>query len=196
MAPFEALYGRRCRSPIGWFEVAEAELIRLDLMHQAMDKVKIIKERFKAVQSHQKSYSDVRRRDLEFNEDDCVFLKVSPMKCIMRFGKKGKLSSRYVGPYKIIQKIGQVAYKLELPPELSLVHPVFHVSMLRKVVGDSSTTVPIETIEVNEELSYKEVPVVVLDRQVRKLRNKEIASVKVLWRNRQVEEATWEARMK
>ncbi|XP_070014014.1 uncharacterized protein [Nicotiana sylvestris] len=158
-----------------------------------MEKVKIIKDRLKTAQSHQKSYSDVHHRDLEFKEDDWVFLKVSPMKGIMRFGKKGKLSPRYVEPYRIIQRIGQVAYKLELPPEMSLVHPVFHVSMLKKVVGDPSTIVPVETIEVNEELSYEEVPVAILDRQVRKLRNKEIASVKVLWRNQQVEEATWEA---
>ncbi|XP_070010447.1 uncharacterized protein [Nicotiana sylvestris] len=110
----------------------------------------------------------------------------------MRFGKKGKLSLRYVGPYIIIQRIGQVAYKLEMPPEMSLVHPVFHVPMLKKVVGDPSTIVPVESIEVNEELSYKEIPVAILDRQVRKLRNKEIASVKVL-SNQQIEEATWEA---
>ncbi|XP_070029678.1 uncharacterized protein [Nicotiana sylvestris] len=120
-----------------------------------MEKVKIIKERLKTAQSRQKSYLDMRRRDLEFKEDDWVFLKVSPMKGIMRFGKKEKLS-------------------------------------LRKVVGDPSTIVPVGTIEVNEELSYEEIPVAILDRQVRKLRNKEIASVKVLWQNQQVEEATWE----
>ncbi|XP_070025338.1 uncharacterized protein [Nicotiana sylvestris] len=148
-----------------------------------MEKVKIIKKRLKIAQSRQKSYSDIRRRDLEFKEDDWVFLKVSPMKGIMRFGKKGKLSLRYIRPYKIIQRIGQVAYKLELPPEMSLVHPVFYVSMLKKVVGDLSTIMPVETIEINEELSYEEIPVAILDRQVRKLRNKEIASVKVLWRN-------------
>ncbi|XP_070020046.1 uncharacterized protein [Nicotiana sylvestris] len=111
----------------------------------------------------------------------------------MRFGNKGKLSTRYVGPYRVTQRIGQVAYRLELPPEISLVHPVFHVSMLKKVVGDPSTIVPIEAIEVNEELSYEEIPVTILDRQVRKLRNKEVASVKVLWQSEQVEEATWEA---
>ncbi|XP_070025600.1 uncharacterized protein [Nicotiana sylvestris] len=193
MAPFEALYGRRYRSPIGRFEVGEAELIGLDVVHQAMEKVKIIKERLKTAQSRQKSYSDVRCRDLEFKEDDWVFLKVSPMKGIMRFGKKGKLSPRYFRPYKIIQRIGQVVYKLEQPPEMSLVQPVFHVSMLKKVVGDPSTIVPVETIEVNEELSYEEVLITILDRQVQKLRNKEIASVKVLQRNQQVEEATWEA---
>ncbi|XP_070019830.1 uncharacterized protein [Nicotiana sylvestris] len=136
---------------------------------------------------------DVSRRDLEFKEDDWVFLKVSPKNCVMHFGKKGKLSPRYVGPYRIIQRIGQVAYKLELPHEMSLVHLVFHMSMLKKVVGDLSLIVPVETIEVNEELNYDEIPVAILNRQVRKLRNKEIASVKVLWQNQQVEEATWEA---
>ncbi|XP_070055789.1 uncharacterized protein [Nicotiana tomentosiformis] len=183
MAPFESLYGWRCRSPIGWFEIREAKLIGPDLVHHSMEKVKIIKERLRTAQSHQKSYSDVRRRDLEFKEDDWVFLKVSPMKSIMQFGKKGKLSPRYAEPYKIIQRIGQVAYKLELPPKMSLVHPVFHVSLLKKVVGDPSAIVPVEAIVVNEGLSYEVIPVSILDRQVR--RNKEIASVKVLWQNQQ-----------
>ncbi|XP_070034602.1 uncharacterized protein [Nicotiana tomentosiformis] len=161
MAPFEALYGRRCRSPIGWFEIGEAELIGPDLVRQAMEKVKIIKERLKTTKSHKISYSDVRRRDLEFKEDDW--------------------------------RIGEVAYKHELQPEMSLVNPVFHVSILKKLVGDPLAIVPVETIEVNEELSYEEIPVSIIDRQVRKLRNIEIAFVKVLWRNQQVEEATWEA---
>ncbi|XP_070024895.1 uncharacterized protein [Nicotiana sylvestris] len=137
MAPFKALYGRRCISPIEWFEIGEDELIGPDLVHQAMEKVKIIKEQTKTAQSHQKSYSDVRRRDLEFKEDDWVFLKVSPVKGMMRFGKKRKLSSR-----------------------------VFHVSMLKKVVGGPTLIVPVETIEVNEELTYEEIPVAILDRQV------------------------------
>ncbi|XP_070032260.1 uncharacterized protein [Nicotiana tomentosiformis] len=111
----------------------------------------------------------------------------------MRFGKKGKLSPRYVSPYKITQRIGRVAYKLELPPEMSVVHQMFHVSMLKKVVGDLSLIVLIEAIEVNGELTYEEILVAILDRKVRKMRNKEIASVKVLWQNRQVEEAAWEA---
>ncbi|XP_070041121.1 uncharacterized protein [Nicotiana tomentosiformis] len=111
----------------------------------------------------------------------------------MRFGKKGKLSPRYVKPYRIIQRIGRVAYRLELPPEMSLVDKVFHVSMLKKVVGDPSLIVPVDTIEVNEELTYEEIPVAILDMQVQNLRNKEIASVKVLWQNQQIEEAAWEA---
>ncbi|XP_070057058.1 uncharacterized protein [Nicotiana tomentosiformis] len=151
MALSEALYGRRCRSPIGWFEAGEAEFIGTDLVHQAMEKVKIIKE-LKTAPSFQKSYSDTRRRNLEFKEDDWVFLKVSPMKGVMRFGKKGKLSLR-----------------------------------------DPSLIVLVKAIEVNEDLTYEEIPVAILDRQVQKLWNKEIASMKVLWRNQQVEEATWEA---
>ncbi|XP_070050642.1 uncharacterized protein [Nicotiana tomentosiformis] len=166
MASFEALYGRRCRSPIGWFEIREVELIGPDLMHQVVDKVKIIKDRLGTAQSRQKSYSDVLRRDLEFKEDDWVFLKIFPMKDIMRFGKKVKLSSRYNGTYKIIQRIGRVAYKFELPPEMSLVHRVFQVSMLKKVVGDPSLIVPVETIEVKEEMTYEEILVSILDRQI------------------------------
>ncbi|XP_070042687.1 uncharacterized protein [Nicotiana tomentosiformis] len=121
-------------------------------------------------------------------------LRFSPMKGIMRFGKKGKLSPRSIGLYRILQKIGQVAYRLELPLELSLVHRVFHVSMLKKVVGDPSLIVPVEAIEVNVELTYEEIPVAIIDRKVRKMRNKKIASVKVLWQNQQAEEATCEAK--
>ncbi|WMV13525.1 hypothetical protein MTR67_006910 [Solanum verrucosum] len=115
------------------------------------------------------------------------------MKVVMRFGKKGKLSPRYIGPYKIILRVGQVAYELELPQELSSVHPVFHVSMLRKCIGDPSHITPTEDVQVTGDLTYEEVPIAILDRQVRKLRNKEVASVKLLWRNQQVEEVTWEA---
>lgn len=193
MAPFEALYGRRCRSPIGWYEVGEARLLGPDLVHQAMEKVKVIRERLKTAQSRQKSYVDVRRRELEFELNDWVFLKVSPMKGVMRFGRKGKLSPRYIGPYKIVRRIGKVAYELELPARLASVHPVFHVSMLKKCVGDHSLIVPVEKIGVKDSLTYEEVPIEIIDRQVRKLRTKEIASVKVLWRNQRGEEATWES---
>ncbi|XP_070045240.1 uncharacterized protein [Nicotiana tomentosiformis] len=111
----------------------------------------------------------------------------------MRIGKKGKLSPRYIGLYRIVQRVDQMAYKLELPPEMSLVHLVFHVFMLKKVVEDPSLIVPVKAIEVIKELTYEEISIAILDRHVWKLRNKEIASVKVLLRNHQVEEATWEA---
>ena len=115
MDPHEALYGRRCRSPIGWFEVGEAGLIGRVLVKQAMEQVKVIQERLKTAQSRQKSYTDVRKRPLEFEVDDCVYLKVLPMKGVMRFGKKGKLSPQYIGPYKISKRVGNVENVLELP---------------------------------------------------------------------------------
>ncbi|WMV30519.1 hypothetical protein MTR67_023904 [Solanum verrucosum] len=115
------------------------------------------------------------------------------MKGVMRFGKQGKLSSRYVRPYRILKRIGKVAYELELPANLAAVHPVFHISILKKCVGDPASVVPLEIVAVKDNFSYEDVPVEILDRQVRRLRNKEIASVKVWWRSQSVEGATWEA---
>ncbi|XP_070049770.1 uncharacterized protein [Nicotiana tomentosiformis] len=115
------------------------------------------------------------------------------MKGVMRFGKKGKLRPRYIRPYKIIRRVGQVAYELDLPSNLESVHPVFHVSMLRKCIGDISRVVPVNNIQVTEHLSYEEAPIAILDRQVRRLRTKDVSSVKVLWRNNNMEEMTWEA---
>ncbi|WMV26002.1 hypothetical protein MTR67_019387 [Solanum verrucosum] len=163
MAPYEALYGRKCRSPIGWFEVGEAGLIGLDLVHQAVEKVKVIQES-------------------------------SPMKGVIRFGKKGKLSPRYIRPYRISKRIGKVAYELELPQELAAVHLVFHISMLKKCMVDPSLIIPTEDIGIKDNLSYEEISVQILDRQVRKLRTKEVALVIVLWTNQFVEEATWKAK--
>ncbi|KAK4729625.1 hypothetical protein R3W88_022613 [Solanum pinnatisectum] len=111
----------------------------------------------------------------------------------MRFGKKGKLSPCYIGTYNTIRRIGQVVYELELPQELSIVHPVFHVSMLRKWIGDPSRITPTKDIQVMGDLTYEEVSISILDRQVGKLINKEVASVKVLWRKQQVQKVTWEA---
>ncbi|WMV25256.1 hypothetical protein MTR67_018641 [Solanum verrucosum] len=115
------------------------------------------------------------------------------MKGVMRFGKKEKLSPRYIGPYRISKRIGNVTYELELPQELAVVRPVFHISMLKKCMGNPSLIIPTEVIGIKDSLSYEEIPVQILDRQVRRLRTKEVASIKVLWRNQFVEEATWEA---
>ncbi|WMV29495.1 hypothetical protein MTR67_022880 [Solanum verrucosum] len=115
------------------------------------------------------------------------------MKGFMRFGKKGKLSPRYIGPYRISKRIGNVDYELELPQELLAVHPVFHIFMLKKCMGDPSLIIPTEDIGIKDSLSYEDIPVQILDRHVRKLRTKEVASVKVLTRNMFIEEATWEA---
>ena len=193
MAPYEALYGRKCRSPIGWFDVGETKLIGPNVIQQAVDKVKLIQERLLAAQSRQKSYADNRRRDMEFQIGDWVFLKLSPMRGVMRFGRKGKLSPRYIGPYQIVRMIGKVAYELDLPSDLEAVHPVFHVSMLCKCIGDTSRVFPVDDVQVTEELSYEEKPVAILDRQVRRLRTKDVASVKVLWKNNNREQMNWEA---
>ncbi|WMV32195.1 hypothetical protein MTR67_025580 [Solanum verrucosum] len=115
------------------------------------------------------------------------------MKGVMRFGKKGKLSPRYIGPYRIVKRIDNVAYELELPQELAAVHPVFHISMLKKCIGDPSLIMPTENIRITDSLSYEKIPVQILDRQVCRLRTNDVALVKVLWRNQFVEEATWEA---
>ncbi|WMV57783.1 hypothetical protein MTR67_051168 [Solanum verrucosum] len=158
-----------------------------------MEKVKVIQERLKTAQSRHKSYTDVRRRELEFELNVWVYLKVSPMKGVMRFGKKGKLNPRYIGPYRISKRIGNVAYELELPQELEAVHPIFHISMLKTCMGDPSLMIPTEDIGIKDSLSYEEIPVQILDRQVCKFRTNDVASVKVLWRNQFVKEATWEA---
>uniref|UniRef100_A0A1S3XX36 Tf2-1-like SH3-like domain-containing protein n=1 Tax=Nicotiana tabacum TaxID=4097 RepID=A0A1S3XX36_TOBAC len=193
MAPYETLYGRRCRSPIRWFEPIEVGLIGLNLVHDALEKVDLIQQRLKTAQSRQKSYTDVHRRKLEFKEGDQVFLKVSPIKGFLIFGKKGKLSPRFIGPYRILKRIGEVAYKLKLPASMTLVHLVFHLSMLRGYVHDHAHIFSPEVVEINDGLKYDEEPVEILDRQVHRLRTKDIASVKVLWHNNDVEEPTWKA---
>ncbi|KAL0534327.1 hypothetical protein IC582_028617 [Cucumis melo] len=192
MAPFEALYGKCCRSPVCWDEVGEQRLMGPELVQSTNEAIQKIRSRMLTAQSRQKSYADVRRKDLEFEIGDKVFLKVAPMKGVLRFERKGKLSPRFVGPFEILERIGPVAYRLALPPSLSAVHDVFHVSMLRKYVPDPSHVVDYEPLEIDENLSYVEQPVEVLAREVKTLRNKQIPLVKVLWRNHRVEEATWE----
>ncbi|KAA0032207.1 pol protein [Cucumis melo var. makuwa] len=192
MAPFEALYGKCCRSPVCWGEVGEQRLMGPELVQSTNEAIQKIRSHMHTAQSGQKSYADVRRKDLEFEVGDKVFLKVAPMRGVLRFERRGKLSPRFVGPFEILERIGPVAYRLALPPSLSTVHDVFHVSMLRKYVPDPSHVVDYEPLEIDENLSYTEQPVEVLAREVKTLRNKEIPLVKVLWRNHRVEEATWE----
>ena len=114
------------------------------------------------------------------------------MKGVMRFGKKGKLIPRFIGPFEILSRVGEVAYKLALPPSLSAIHPVFHVSMLRKYISDESHVISLDSVELGPDLTFEEEPIAILDRQIRKLRTKEIASVKVQWKHRSVGKATWE----
>ena len=135
----------------------------------------------------------MRRKDLEFEIGNYVYLKISSMKRVKQFGKKGNLSPRYVGPYRIVSYFRKVSYELELPLDLASVHPVFHVSLVKKCIGDPETVVPIEGVDIQNSLSYKEFLVEISDYQICRLRNKEVPLVKVLWWNQSVEGATWEA---
>ncbi|GKV48743.1 hypothetical protein SLEP1_g55542 [Rubroshorea leprosula] len=192
MAPYEALYGRRCRAPICWAEVGYGRVIGPDFVQQTTEKVKLIQQRLKVAQDKQKSYADNRRRPLEFEVGNHVFFKVSPTKGVYRFGLKGKLSPRYIGPFEILKRVGEVAYKIALPPKLSNVHNVFHVSVLRKYEPDPSHVINYEPLELKEYLSYTEQPIQILDRKEKVLRNKTVSLVKVLWRHHSENKATWE----
>ncbi|KAD5507502.1 hypothetical protein E3N88_15205 [Mikania micrantha] len=139
-----------------------------------------------------KSYADKRRRPIEFEVGDQVLLKVSPWKGVIRFRKRGKLSPRFIGPFRIMARVGKVAYRLNLPDELSEIHPTFHVSHLRKCLADDVAYVPLSDIEVDERLNYIEEPVAIVDTKEKQLRNKVIRQVKVQWKHRKGSEATWE----
>ena len=193
MAPFEALYGRKCRSPICWDDAAETTILGPQMVQDMVEQIKVIRQKMKTAQDRQKSYADLRRRAIEFEVGDKVLLRVSPMKGVMRFGKKGKLSQKFIGPYEILDRIGEVAYRLALPPCLAKVHNVFHVSQLRKYLSDPSHVIEPETIELDDSLTYEEVPIEILDRKIRKTRRTKTPIVKVLWTNHTTEEATWEA---
>ena len=134
-------------------------------MRETTEKIKVIQERLKTAQDRQKSYADAHRRELEFEKGSRVFLKVSPMKGVVRFGKRGKLNPRYVGPFKILGRVGPVAYRLKLTPELANVHDVFHVFMLRKYIPDPSHILVQPPIEIEKNLSYEERPVRIMERQ-------------------------------
>ncbi|GJS48670.1 putative reverse transcriptase domain-containing protein [Tanacetum coccineum] len=147
-APFEALYGRKCRSLIMWAEVREGQLIEPELVQETTEKISQIKDRLKVVRDGQKSYANKRRKPLEFSVGDYVLLKVSPWKGVVRFRKKGKLAPRFVGPFKIVEKVGPVTYRLDLLEELNGVHDTFHVSNLKKCLADPTLQVPLDKIQV------------------------------------------------
>ncbi|KAA3470039.1 DNA/RNA polymerase superfamily protein [Gossypium australe] len=169
MAPYEALYGRKCQTPL------------VDLIKEIELKVKAIRDSLKAASDH-----------IEFEVGDKVFLKVSLWKKILRFGLKSKLSPRFIGPYEIIERVGPVVYRLMLPPELENIHNVFHVSMLRLYRSNPSHVIAPTEVKIQSDLPSKEEPIRILARETKELRNKKISLVKVLWHKHGVEEATWD----
>ena len=143
MAPYEALYGRKCRTLVCWTELNEHKVIGLDIVKDTEEKVQVIRKRLKAASDRQKSYADLKRRDIAYEEGDKVILKVSSRRKILRFGKKGKLIPRFIGPYEVLERISPVAYRLALPPVLAKLHKVFHMSMLRRYLSDESHILPV-----------------------------------------------------
>nr|CAE04771.3 OSJNBa0079C19.12 [Oryza sativa Japonica Group] len=180
MAPYEALYGRKCRTPLLWDQTGARQVFGTDILREAEEK------------SRHKSYADNRHRDLSFEEGDYVYLRVTPLRGVHRFHTKGKLAPRFVGPYKIVSRRGEVAYQLELPQSLAGVHNVFHVSQLKKCLRVPTEEANLEQIEVQEDLTYIEKPVRILEIDERRTRNRVIRFCKVQWSNHSEEESTWE----
>ncbi|GJS00645.1 putative reverse transcriptase domain-containing protein [Tanacetum coccineum] len=191
-ASFEALYGRKYRSPVLWSKIREGSLIGPELVLETTDKVVMIKEKLKAARDRQKSYPDKRHKPLEFEVGDQVLLKVSSWKGVVRFRKKDKLATRYVRPFEILERICLVAYRLRLPEELSSVHDTFQVSNLKKCLEDANLHVPLDEIKVDKTLHFVEEPVEIMEQEIKKLKRRNIALVKVRWNSKRGPEFTWE----
>ena len=192
MAPYEALYGRKCRTPLCWAEVGDDRILGPEIIQETTDKIQMIRGKMKQAQDRQKSYADNRRRPVEFGDSDHVYLKVTPRLRLKGPFKSRKLSPRFVGPYQILERIGEVAYRLALPPSLSEMHDVFHVSQLRKFVPDPLQPILPDSIEIEPDLTFEPQPSCVVGRETKVLRNKEISLVKVQWDTTHPGDATWE----
>ncbi|GKD94711.1 putative reverse transcriptase domain-containing protein [Tanacetum coccineum] len=162
-APFEALYGRKCQSPICWAEVGDVQLTGPKIIHETTEQIVQIRQRLQSARDRQRSYASIRRKPLEFQVRDRVMLKVSSQKGVIRFGKRGKLNPQYIRPFKILKKFGPMAYKLELPEELNNVHSTFHVSNLKKCIFNESFIIPMKELLLNDKLNFVEEPVEVMD---------------------------------
>ena len=172
--------------------MGESSITGPDLIRDTSEKVSLIRQCLLTAQSRQKSYDDVRRQPLEFEIGDHVFLKVMPKRGVVRFGKHGKLSPRFIGPFEILERVGTVAYRLALPPSMSGVHKVFHVSMLRRYTPDPAHVVDWGEIEVDTYGTFEEGPMCIMDSRDQVLRRKTVRLVRVLWQHRGVDESTWE----
>nr|GEX80936.1 putative reverse transcriptase domain-containing protein [Tanacetum cinerariifolium] len=191
-APFEALYGRKCRSTVCWSEVGDSQLTGPELIRETTENIVQIKNRLLTARSRQKSYADFRRKPMEFEVGDMVMIKVSPWNGVIRFGKRGKLSPRYIGPFEIIERIGPVAYKLELSKKLRGIHNTFHVSNLKKCLADENLVIPLEEVQLDDKFHFIKELVEIMDREVKQLKQSRIPIVKVRWNSRRGPEYTWE----
>ncbi|GKD59860.1 putative reverse transcriptase domain-containing protein [Tanacetum coccineum] len=178
-APFEALYGRKCRSPVCWAEVREVQLTGPEIVQETTEKIIHIKQRIQAARDRQKSYTNLKHKPMEFQVGDRVMLKVSPWKGVVHFGKRGKLNPRYVRPFKVLEKVKFVAYKLELPQELSRVHNTFHVTNLNKCYADEPLAAPLNGLHIDDKLHFVEEPFKIMDREVKRLKQSCIPIIKV-----------------
>jgi hypothetical protein len=194
MAPFEALYGRRCRTPLNWYEPDERSFFRPDMVKETKEKFQRIVHNLKKAQARQKDYTDKRRQPLYFLVGDYVYLKVSPMKGVSCFGVKGKLAPRYIGPFPILERYGLVAYRLQLPETLSAVHNVFHMSQLKKCIRVPDQTIKVTDVALELDLTYSEHPIQVLDQKDRITRRKTLKFYKIQWNQHSEDESTRETR--
>ncbi|XP_027335405.1 uncharacterized protein LOC113849595 [Abrus precatorius] len=181
MTLFEALYGWKCRTPLCWYKTEEMILCAPDMVQRQNGQIKMIREKTKVAQDRQKSYYDKRRKPLEFQVDDHVFLKVSLGTGVGRALKSRKLSPMFIGPFKVLSRIGAAAYRIALPMNLSNLHLVFHVSQIRKYVLDPSNVIDLDPVQVREDLSYDVYLVKIANHRVKHLRGKEISWVTVIW---------------
>jgi hypothetical protein len=175
-----------------WNETGEQRVFGPDILEEAEKQVHTVRENLRVTQSRQKSYADHRRRELSFEVGDFVYLKVSPMRGLRRFKVRGKLAPRFIGPFKILEKRGEVAYQLEMPPQMSDVHDVFHISQLKKCLCVPEEQIPMEDLDAKKDLSYQEHPVRILETSERVTRNKRIKMCMVQWSHQTEDEATWE----
>jgi hypothetical protein len=192
MSPFQALYGRTCRTPLHWDQPGERQVFGPDIFLEVEENIRMVRENLMTTQSRQQSYADTRRRELSFEVGDYVYLKVSPIRGIKRFRVKGKLAPRYIGPYQIQARRGEVAYQLSMWVSLSVVHDMFHVSQLKKCLHVPEEQLPTEDLEVQEDLTYIEKPTQILETAYRVTRRSTIRMCKVKWGHHSEEEATWE----
>jgi hypothetical protein len=192
MSPFQALYGRNCRTLLYGYQHGKRQGFSPDILLEAEENVRMVWENLKTTQSRQRSYADTRRRELSFEVGDYVYLKVSPIRGVRRFGVKGKLAPRYIGLFQIQARQGEVAYQLSLPESLSVVHDVFYVSQLKKCLRVKEEQLPTKDLEVQEDLTYIEKPTQILETVDRVTQRSTIRMCKVKWRHHSEEEATWE----